>query len=236
MKFWSTSSCKQYLSLTLFKAAQFKKSNTDIHGLVSSLDPEDIPEGSMLLKGKLAAYDTDRLIADYLTRFGAHLMYLLRKRLGTLLQGSSLHFVLTVPAMWSDHAKQRTTQAFHRALSLPADSSVITTSEPEAAATYVLSRMKSKLEVGQCYMVLDAGGGTVDLISYKIRNIDPLEVSEAAAGSGGACGSAFLNDNFRKYLISKLNGHSGFDGRVLRAAMKKFDSVGQHNTFSTAFL
>ena len=57
------------------------------------------------------------------------------------------------------------------------------------------------LKVGDGVVVVDAGGGTVDLITYKISKLDPtLEVQEAAEGSGGLCGSPFLNQRFEQFL------------------------------------
>jgi hypothetical protein len=92
--------------------------------------------------------------------------------------------VLTVPAIWSDSAKDRTMRIAHLA-GLPEDVSLVT--EPEAAALAVLRERKDdgeSLQVGDCFVVCDAGGGTVDLISYKIVSLDPFQVEECAVGDG----------------------------------------------------
>jgi hypothetical protein len=40
----------------------------------------------------------------------------------------------------------------------------------------------------------DAGGGTVDLISYKITQTKPtFRVEEAAVGSGDKCGASYID-------------------------------------------
>ena len=79
-------------------------------------------------------------------------------------------------------------------------------SEPEAAAIYALHAMDPhSIQVGDTFVLCDAGGGTVDLISYTVSALKPiLQVEEAAMGSGRICGSTFLNRIFQKFLVDKL--------------------------------
>ena len=93
-----------------------------------------------------------------------------------------LKIVLTVPAMWTPAAKEKTIQAA-RASGMPDDISLVT--EPEAAA---LATLKEKAEeeilkvcytsgfthsrlngikVGDAFVVCDAGGGTVVSLSLN---------------------------------------------------------------------
>ena len=90
-------------------------------------------------------------------------------------------------------------------------------SEPEAAATYVLKAMDAhEVMVGDTFVLCDAGGGTVDLISYTVTSLDPiLTVDEAAPGTGGVCGSTFLNRMFQNHLINKCESNIGWDEHVL---------------------
>lgn len=53
-------------------------------------------------------------------------------------------------------------------------------------------------------MVCDAGGGTVDLIAYKVTSTSPLRVEESAVGTGGLCGSAFLNYRFEDHVRARI--------------------------------
>ena len=39
-------------------------------------------------------------------------------------------------------------------------------------------------QVGDAFVLCDAGGGTVDLISYEITKLDPLELRELVPGKG----------------------------------------------------
>ena len=100
-------------------------------------------------------------------------------------------------------------------------------SEPEAAAIYALHAMDPhSIQVGDTFVLCDAGGGTVDLISYTVSALKPiLKVTEAAMGSGRLCGSTFLNRIFQKYLVDKLSLNEEWDEEVVEDAMQRFDLV-----------
>ncbi|KAK1727200.1 hypothetical protein CaCOL14_000810 [Colletotrichum acutatum] len=150
-------------------------------------------------------------VSDYLTQVYKHTMDTLTRRYGeSFMQSTKVDFVLTCPAVWSDAAKNTTLQAAERAgMGLKSEIQMI--SEPEAAAVYTLKAIQpNHLNAGDNFIVCDAGGGTVDLIAYKIISLKPLKVEESAVGTGGLCGSAFLNYRFEEHVRNKL-GHSRFD-------------------------
>lgn len=97
----------------------------------------------------------------------------------------------------------------------------------EAAAIYALHGLDPHgIKVGESFVLCDAGGGTVDLISYTIASLFPkLEIVEAAEGSGGLCGSTYLNRRFGEFLTKKLGKEEGWDAEVLAEAMERFDTV-----------
>lgn len=45
------------------------------------------------------------------------------------------------------------------------------------------------------------------------------------AGTGGLCGSVFLNRRFVDFITRKLNGQQGWDEEVLSEASERFDTV-----------
>ena len=48
-------------------------------------------------------------------------------------------------------------------------------------------------KIGDTFVICDAGGGTVDLISYEIKAISPrLELSEIVEGNGKELDSLFI--------------------------------------------
>jgi molecular chaperone DnaK (HSP70) len=73
---------------------------------------------------------------DYLASLVTHAREMLRRRFGAALQTFDLHYILTVPALWSDKGKNSTMQAAHLA-GIPA-ANLTLLSEPEAAAVYAI--------------------------------------------------------------------------------------------------
>ncbi|KAK8058896.1 hypothetical protein PG994_009344 [Apiospora phragmitis] len=167
--------------------------------------PEDI-------RNMVTRPDSDSLVKDYLFGLGEHVLHFLRQRLGSdamngLIRRSAIQFVLTVPAVWDERAKDRTDRAFVEARNLARIGGVTLVSEPEAAATYALHTMlqESSLDIGQTFIVLDAGGGTVDIITYTITALHPvLQVREAVAAT--------------------LANEEGFDNELLGRARGEFES------------
>lgn len=144
-------------------------------------------------------------VSDYLTKIYEHTMETLTRRYGeSFMRTTKVEFVLTVPAVWSDAAKNATLQAAERA-GMGSRHELKLISEPEAAAVYTLKTIQpSRLKVGDNYIVCDAGGGTVDLIAYKVTQTFPLRVEESAVGTGGLCGSAFLNYRFEDHVRERI--------------------------------
>ncbi|KUI61322.1 hypothetical protein VP1G_08476 [Cytospora mali] len=104
-------------------------------------------------------------------------------------------FILSVPAVWSDKAKDLTLKAAKKAGIHP----VTLIKEPEAAALYTLSCHDHSFEVGDSFVVCDAGGGTVDLITYEVSKMKPyLQLAELVPGTGGMAGSLGLNKRFEE--------------------------------------
>ncbi|KAF8243917.1 hypothetical protein K440DRAFT_611241 [Wilcoxina mikolae CBS 423.85] len=140
----------------------------------------------------------------------------------TWVRENKKEYVLTVPAIWSDAAKSLMVQAAqdagfgtHRV-----DFSLI--SEPEAAASHTLKAIQpNNLNCGDTFIICDAGGGTVDLISYKIVGLDPLQIDESVSGSGDMCGSVFLDERFEEY-IRRVLGDRVIDGMKPRSRNEMF--------------
>lgn len=144
-------------------------------------------------------------VTDYLTKIYEHTIETLARRYGEgFVRTTKVEFVLTVPAVWSDGAKNTTLQAAERA-GMGSRHEVKLISEPEAAAVYTLKTiMPGGLRVGDNYVVCDAGGGTVDLIAYEVTGVQPLRIEESAVGTGGLCGSAFLNLRFEDFVKQRI--------------------------------
>ena len=100
-------------------------------------------------------------------------------------------------------------------------------SEPEAAATYALDALDPHdLKVDDTFVLCDAGGGTVDLISYTVSELRPmLKIEEAASGTGGLCGSTYLNRIFEQFLIAKFGQNDGWEDDVIEEASRFLNGV-----------
>ncbi|KAL9101421.1 MAG: hypothetical protein Q9163_003313 [Psora crenata] len=168
---------------------------------------------------------SEKLCADYLSALRTHTEEVLKHKLpASIIKTTPIEYIITVPAVWSDSAKAKTRSCAFLA-GMGKDLQII--SEPEAAAIYALHAMDPhSIVVGDTFVLCDAGGGTVDLISYTVSELKPiLKVQEAASGSGRLCGSTFLNRIFQKFLIDKLSLNSEWDEEVVEDAMKRFDLV-----------
>ncbi|KAF8245501.1 actin-like ATPase domain-containing protein [Wilcoxina mikolae CBS 423.85] len=116
-------------------------------------------------------------------------------------RGSKVEYVLTIPAIWSNLARARMVEAAEIAGfgSHRAEFNLI--GEPESAAVYALKEIQANaLKKGDTFIVCDAGGGTVDLIAYKILQMEPLRLDEIVSGCGDLCGSVFLDQAFEQYM------------------------------------
>ena len=159
----------------------------------------------------------EKLITDYLTALQQHAKAVLKNKLpATALASTPLEFVITVPAIWSAAAQEKTRECAEIA-GMGRGSSLHMISEPEAAATYALDALDPHdIKINDTFLLVDAGGGTVDLIAYTVTTLKPLiNVKETGPGSGSKCGSTFLNQRFQQFLEEKFLDDDDWDHEVL---------------------
>ncbi|CAG8602080.1 11260_t:CDS:2 [Funneliformis mosseae] len=150
--------------------------------------------------------DYKKVITDYLEK----LCEMIKKSLSN--RWKDLHFytnvltVFTIPAEFDDDAIQTMREcAFDARFTIEKFSrNLIFTTEPEAAAVYCLDSLKTtyKLKPGESFMVVDCGGGTVDLSRHEILTNNGL--SELTERTGESCGSSFIDKKFVEFLGNKL--------------------------------
>ncbi|KAE8353861.1 hypothetical protein BDV28DRAFT_147635 [Aspergillus coremiiformis] len=76
--------------------------------------------------------------------------------------------------------------------------------KPEAAATYVLAKTDEILP-NDCFTLLDTGGGTLDVITYKVRKVRLLRLErEEGELVGALCGSSYLNERFETLMFERF--------------------------------
>ena len=170
--------------------------------------------------------DRDHVIRDYLKRLLRHTKSILTKKEG-LCHESKIEYVLCVPVSWSETAGRVMHDAMVSAIRSSGLGSLqhsvipdlFMVSEPEAAAQYVLGSLdeKGRLREGEVFVLLDAGGGTVDVTTYQVTsNTGPLRLKgEMIKADGALCGSSFINKRYAKKLMEKLEGEDFVGGGEL---------------------
>ncbi|OAQ70708.1 Hsp70 family protein [Pochonia chlamydosporia 170] len=170
-----------------------------ITGIKLLLDPEQarplyLPSINVKKNLKELAKPPVEIAADFIGAIYKHALAEISKTVPKpYMDMCSKEFVVSVPAVWSDAAKNATLQAAKSAGIHP----VTLIKEPEAAALHIVKSLDFSIKKGDAFVVCDAGGGTVDLISYEVEQIIPkLRVKELVPGTGGMAGSLGLNQRF----------------------------------------
>lgn len=154
----------------------------------------------------------EHLIAAYLSELYRHALAAI-SRSGH--REDEIRWCVTVPAQWTDQQKQVMRRAAAAAGMPDGANCLILALEPEAAAHHArVSGVKrageeggpapSLMRPGARFMVVDCGGGTVDLTAY--RNDDDGLMVEIGKVSGGALGSQCLNAAFAETVLVKRFG------------------------------
>ncbi|CAK7221496.1 hypothetical protein SEUCBS140593_004589 [Sporothrix eucalyptigena] len=147
------------------------------------------------------------LVADFLRHLWQHALREIELQIDTThLQNLPFKVALTIPAIWPQYARNMMKSAARRAGILQrrdiADTTLILVEEPEAAALSTLldRREYPEMGVGETFMVVDCGGGTIDIISYKVVQTSPFVIHEAVKGDGKLCGAFMVDDKFEHHM------------------------------------
>ncbi|KAL8398619.1 hypothetical protein RB596_005953 [Gaeumannomyces avenae] len=181
------------------------------------LKPGDVTDellhSEIMTKGRMFLAKTGKtaieVIADYLRLLWKHTLDTIAKNLGDIVLNSmTFRVVITVPAIWKPYARQSMHEAAKMAGILDERSAGLTTMsfvpEPEAAALATLTEPGRKPKKNDIFVICDAGGGTVDLISYKMDKVGPIAMSEYVEGTGALCGGAFIDAAFKNICEERL--------------------------------
>ncbi|XP_063048346.1 heat shock 70 kDa protein 12A isoform X3 [Engraulis encrasicolus] len=150
-------------------------------------------------------------------------------------RNADVRWVITVPAIWKMPAKQFMREACYKANLVPRDNpeQLLIALEPEAASIYCRKlRLHQMVDLdtrtgtavngyspnenvgagmtqGDRYVVVDCGGGTVDLTVHQIR-MPEGHLKELYKASGGPHGSIGIDYEFEK-LLCKIFGQDFID-------------------------
>ncbi|NEO54685.1 MAG: HSP70 family protein [Okeania sp. SIO3B5] len=132
-----------------------------------------------------------------------------------LLDESEIRWCLTVPAVWTDESKQIMRRAAQEAGLIGEGTEeaerLLLVLEPEAAAVHcqqvMLGRNESApLVGGKTIMIVDAGGGTVDITVHEV--VKDRGLDELIPPGGGLHGSKYVDQSFREFLDRKLSAEA----------------------------
>ncbi|KAL3861281.1 hypothetical protein ACJMK2_007324 [Sinanodonta woodiana] len=147
-----------------------------------------------------------------------HLYTTITSECGEEVKRSEIRWVLTVPAIWSEPAKLFMRESAEKA---GIDGSQLCLAlEPEAASIYCKEQAIIKeakdggailrhFNPGETYMVLDLGGGTVDVTVHQVNTDGTLK--EVYAASGGPWGGTTVNEAFRKSIENTVGKDTFMD-------------------------
>ncbi|XP_060080309.1 heat shock 70 kDa protein 12A-like [Ylistrum balloti] len=137
------------------------------------------------------------------------------KTKGDLVRANEIRWVLTMPAIWGDSAKQLMREAAEE-VGIERRQLVIAL-EPEAASIYAKEKLAQRIikkdgtallapyAPGTKYMLIDLGGGTVDITVREV--LENRNLKEVHQATGGAWGGMEVNAQFLGF-ISKLVGEN----------------------------
>ncbi|PKY27236.1 hypothetical protein RhiirB3_442864, partial [Rhizophagus irregularis] len=158
----------------------------------------------------------DKAISDYLRELVMiKLIYyvgkLIKETISTRWQGIKFFehvlLVISIPAEFDDRAKDTMRKCLYNAgLTNSKESNKVEfTTEPEAAAIYCMRNLEGQnkpISINESFMVVDCGGGTVDLTTRKLLRDNKL--SEITERTGGFCGGFYVDREFIKFLSRRL--------------------------------
>ncbi|KAJ5708930.1 hypothetical protein N7493_010264 [Penicillium malachiteum] len=171
-------------------------------------DTWDTTNGDGLMRIPPFKSEARDVCADYLREIYKHIIIILEKRhTPEVLKVTPLDFWFTIPAIWSDKAKEDTLNvAIDAGFKSRSTDDITIITEPEAAAIATLTTLsdeESRYDVksGDIILICDCGGGTVDIITYLVNQTSPVfKFEELLVGTGGKCGSTFIDRNFHKWM------------------------------------
>ncbi|RIA82056.1 hypothetical protein C1645_809790 [Glomus cerebriforme] len=154
--------------------------------------------------------DYKKAITDYLRLIGNWIKDETLEAHWNGIKFENILFVLTVPAEYSEKAifTMRECACDAGLIDVLHSKRLQFTTEPEAAAIYCMGNLKEHNldDRGTTFMIVDCGGGTVDLTTRKLLNIKQL--GEVTERTGDYCGSTFIDKAFKTYLRRKLGSNA----------------------------
>ncbi|CAB4408730.1 unnamed protein product [Rhizophagus irregularis] len=147
-----------------------------------------------------------KAIVDYLKCMGKLIKETIGTRWPNVKFMDQVLIILTVPAGFSDQAKAIMRECIYEAglINIKSSERLQFTTEPEAAAVYCMKVLKEHILdiVGTNFLIVDCGGGTVDLTTRQLLENDKL--GEKTIRACGFCGGVYVDKSFLAFIGGKI--------------------------------
>lgn len=190
---------EQYTFIDNFKMELHKKENMTVDGLCITRNGR-----------KFLVVD---IISDYLKELKKFALDKIQATKTQAVEENQIRWCLTVPAIWTDVDKDLMRRAAQKAgligESRDEQRRLVFAFEPEAAAIFCQLKEQipalSGMPPGTRFMVVDSGGGTIDMVTYETVLVDgKVGLKGICPPTGSADGSTYVDYEFLQYLKQKL--------------------------------
>ena len=149
--------------------------------------------------------------ADYLTFVYEHILHKVETLLGPgLMRRTAFDFYFTKPAVFSLKACNHIRRAAEAAGFGSREGDTLSLlCEPEAACISAITETGARFtdnalfSIGDIVLLVDLGGGTADIVSYKILDKEPLQLEEICIGVGAKCGGTSCDRALHQLMSNK---------------------------------
>ncbi|KAK6519490.1 hypothetical protein TWF281_003324 [Arthrobotrys megalospora] len=145
----------------------------------------------------------DDVIRDFLQLLYRHMKLTFMDE-GLRSEDMEYNVLFTVPAQFEVLEVEKF-RSLVKATGFGAHTISVSLREPEAAVLYTLNHgVRSFMPVGKCIVLCDAGGGTVDIASYRVIAHTPTtKVEQINIVTGRPCGSMNIDLAFKRFLFDE---------------------------------
>ncbi|KAK3097633.1 hypothetical protein FSP39_011566 [Pinctada imbricata] len=180
----------------------FRRFKMKLHG-------EKVVKNDLMLEDETGKkVNAEKVFAESIRYLKQHFLKMLNNQ-GKVIDDSEIQYTLTVPAIWNDSSKQFMRNAAKKA-GIDVKKLKIAL-EPEAAAFFCQYEKTKRnentfaaAEIGTKYMVIDLGGGTVDIALHQ--KLENGRIKELYQASGGPYGGTAVDEVYIQLLTRAFGG------------------------------
>ncbi|CAM9721061.1 unnamed protein product [Pylaiella littoralis] len=180
-------------------AQLFKRFKMHLHSNPSKRSYDDLLNSlttSSSTRAEMRLMDIFVIALDYIKSVALARMTVTKR-----VQPHDVMWVLTVPVCCSEAAKHFMREAAKKAGFIQGghdDDALVLCMEPIAACLALGNRLTWRMH--DKYLVIDCGGGTVDISAFKVVNPASSSLEQLGKATGGPWGSTYVDKQFEAYL------------------------------------